>query len=81
MTTNPTELKTLMKVTSMQVSFPEAVPDSLGRNSLVLQTVLIGWFEMILEMEVLGWCGYTWSTIIWLVSCTAKCFGMTLQAA
>ncbi len=55
----------------MQMSFPEMVSDSLGRNSLVMQTDCFsscpgGWSQMILEVkmldvEVLGWCGYTWS--------------------
>ena len=53
------------------MSFPEAVSDSLCRYSLVLKTDCFsscpgGWSQMILEVnmldvEVLGWCGYTWS--------------------
>ncbi len=58
----------------MQMSFPETVSDSLCRNSLVMQTdcgssCLCGWSQMILEVkmldvEVLGWCGYTWSAVV-----------------
>ena len=38
-TTNCSQVETPMGATSMQVSFPETVSDSLRRNSLVLQTV------------------------------------------
>ncbi len=61
-----------------QMSFPETVSDSLCRNSLVMQTdccssCLGGWSQTMLEVKmldvkVLGWCGYTWSA----VGCTAK---------
>ncbi len=54
--------------------FPETVSDSLCRNSLVMQTDCCsscpgGWSQMILEVnmldvEVLGWCGYTWSAVV-----------------
>ncbi len=66
----------------MQMSFPETVTDSLCRNSMVMQTDCCsscpgGWSQMILEVkmldvEVLGWCGYTWSAIVWPVVCIAK---------
>ncbi len=67
-TTNCSQVKTLMRKTSMQMSFPQTVSDSLCRNSLVMQTDCCsscpgGWSQTILEVkmlavEVLGWCGY-----------------------
>uniref|UniRef100_A0A3P9MKV6 E3 ubiquitin/ISG15 ligase TRIM25-like n=1 Tax=Oryzias latipes TaxID=8090 RepID=A0A3P9MKV6_ORYLA len=73
-TTNSSEVETPMRMTSMQMSFPETVSDSLCRNSLVMQTDCFsscpsGWAQTILEVdmldvEVLGWCGYTWSAVV-----------------
>ncbi len=37
-TINCSQVETLMRTTSMQISFPETVSDSLWRNSLVMQT-------------------------------------------
>ncbi len=58
----------------MQMSFPETVSDSLCRNSLVMQTDCCsscpcGWSQTILEVkmldvEVLNWCGHTWSAVV-----------------
>ncbi len=50
-----------MRTTSMQMSFPETVSDSLCRNSLVMQTDYCsscpgGWSQMILEVKDAG-CG------------------------
>ncbi len=66
----------------MHISFPETVSDSLCRNYLVMQTDCCsscpgGWFQTILEVkmldvEVLGCCGYMWSAVVRLVGCTAK---------
>ncbi len=58
----------------MHMSFPETVSDSLCRNYLVMQTECCsscpgGWSQTILEVkmldvEVLGWCGYTGSAVV-----------------
>ncbi len=64
------------------MSFPETVSDSLCRNSLFMQTGCCSccpgdWSQTILkvkmlDVEVLGWCGYTWSAVVKLVGYTAK---------
>ncbi|XP_070408551.1 uncharacterized protein [Nothobranchius furzeri] len=79
--TSWSQVKTPMRTTSMQLSFPEMVSDSLCRNCLVMQTncfssCLSGWSQTILEVnlldvEVLGWCGYTSSAVVRPVGCTA----------
>ncbi len=68
----------------MQMSFPETVSDSLCRNSLVMQTDCCccnscpgGWSQTILkvkmlDVEVLGWCGYTWSAVVRSVGLLTK---------
>ncbi len=73
-TINCSQVETPMRTTSMQMSFPETVSDSLCRNSLVMQTDYCsscpgGWSQTILDakmldVEVLGWCGYTWSVVL-----------------
>ncbi len=81
-TTNCSQVETPMWMTSMQLSFPKTVSDSFCRNYLVMQTDCCsscpgGWSQTILEVkmlnvEVLGWCGYTWSTVVRPVECTDK---------
>jgi hypothetical protein len=72
-TTNCSQVKTLVRTTSTQLSFPETVSDSLCRNSLGVQSdsfisSLDGWSQMILQVKkldvvVMGWCGYTWTAV------------------
>jgi hypothetical protein len=68
MTPNCSEVKTLVRTMSTQMGFPEAVSDSLCRNSSVVQTYSFiscpcGWSQMILqvksEVEFQEWLGYT----------------------
>ncbi len=79
MTTNCSQIETPMRMTSMQMSFPETVSNCVCRNPLVMQTDCCrscgGWSQTILEVkmldvEVLGWCGYTWSVVVRPVGCT-----------
>ncbi len=56
--TNCSQVETPMRTTSMQMSFPETVSDSLCRNSLVMQTDCCsscpgGWSLTILEVKML----------------------------
>ncbi len=90
-TVNCSHVMTPMRTTSMQMSFPEMVSDSLCRNSLVMQIDCSSscpgvWSQTILEVkmldvEVLGWCGYKWSAFGWPVGCTAKFSELILETA
>ena len=76
------QVKTLVRTTSMQMSFPETVSDSLWNYYFIVQThsfiICHGrWSQMIpqvkkLDVEVLGWRAYTWSAVVMLVGRTAK---------
>jgi hypothetical protein len=67
-TLNCSQVKTLLRMTSMQMSFPETVSDSLCRNPSVVQThsfisCLGGWSQTFpqvkkLDVEVLDGHGY-----------------------
>jgi hypothetical protein len=71
---NCSQVKTLVRTKSMQMNFPETGSDKLCRNSSVVQTHSFisgpgGWSQTILQVkkldvEVLGWRGYTWSAAV-----------------
>ncbi|XP_054648421.1 uncharacterized protein LOC129190083 isoform X3 [Dunckerocampus dactyliophorus] len=70
--------------------------NSVNRDSSVKRTLLqrprrhricpSGWSQTMLEVnmldvEVQGWCGYTWSVLVRLVGCTAKFSENPLETA
>ncbi len=91
-TTNCSQVETPMRTTSMQMSFPEMVSDSLCRNTLVMQTDCCstcpgGWSQTILEVKMLdlkSWVGVvTRGLRLWLdvIGCTAKFSETPLETA
>jgi hypothetical protein len=71
------QVKTLVRMTSNHMSFPETVSDSLCRISLVVRTNSFficpnGCLQTIPQVKkpdvaVLGWRGYTWSAVVRLI--------------
>ncbi len=58
----------------MQMSFPEMVAAAGGWSQTILEVKM-------LDVEVLGRCGYAWSAVGRPVGCTAKFFEMPLETA
>ncbi len=70
----------------MQMSFPETVSDSLGRNSLVMQTDCCGSWWLVSddlggEDVGCGGPGLVWLHVVWPVGCTAKFSETPLEMA
>ncbi len=92
MTTNCSQVETLMRTTSMQISFPEMVSDSLCREIIWLFKLIVAaavwvsglrwsWRWSMLDVEVLGWCGYTWSAVWGRLDVLPNSFETPLETA
>lgn len=73
-----------VRKTRRQMRVTGTVSGRFGRNSWVLQTG--GCSQTIMQVkkpdvEVLDWCGHTWSAVARLIGCTVKWSGTTLTAA